>query len=284
MQAVPVWLHVMSIPALVTSHEGMQQGTVSPLQQLSSAKTSPAYDEDKVFVTRVLILSFLNSLIQASLPFRARGGYEVSSLWFIGLVGYHALGLMECLQRHVLQLNTTFVPFKAVVYCMGVEILTQTVQGFTFSALDKFRWSERSESVRLSELPHRKLTSPAKVFEFQLNGQQHGRGRETLVWLDVHEDGNLNAIVYWFDLYLDEDTIITTGTDPSFGSSSFVLCTAPRGISIGGKVDVSSMDVVTEMEPNDDQSNGSSLEAVQDSVMDSPNNTDGHHWGQVTAY
>lgn len=104
---------------------------------------------------------------------------------------------------------------------MGVEILTQTVQGFTFSALDKFRWNERSESVRLSELSHRKLTSPAKVFEFQLDGQQHGRGRETLVRLDVQEDGNLNAIVYWFDLYLDEDTVITTGTDPSLVSSSF---------------------------------------------------------------
>ena len=48
-----------------------------------------------------------------------------------------------------------------------------------------------------------------------------GRSRENVVKLEVVEKGVLNAIVFWFDLHLDEEETITS---------------APVGIDTGGKV------------------------------------------------
>lgn len=129
-----------------------------------------------------------------------------------GLLGCNVLGLIDCLRRNVMQHNAVAIPYKAVVYCMGVEIKGELVHGFDFSALEKYRWDEQYTTAALDELPCRYLTAHTKAFEFSLDGCQHGRGRETIVRLPVEKEGCMNAVVFWFDLHLDKDTIITTGT------------------------------------------------------------------------
>eukprot|EP00210_Caulerpa_lentillifera_P006726 g6428.t1 len=172
--------------------------------------------------------------------------FVVFELFDAGLLGYHILSLMECLQRHVLQHEATVVPYKAVVYCMGVELLTQNVQDFTFSSLDKFRWSESNESVYLSAaLNHQRLSSPTKVFEFHLDGQQQGRGRETLVRLDIKNE-------------------------------------APSGVSSGGTIEELSFDVVAEMSST--QQERSKLFDAASSASHSVYEANGHHWGQALQY
>ena len=63
----------------------------------------------------------------------------------------------------------------------------------------------------MEEVPHRVLTEPARVFEFAFEGMRKARGRENLVKLSVTAEGTLNAIVFWFDLHLDDQATITSG-------------------------------------------------------------------------
>ncbi len=71
-------------------------------------------------------------------------------------------------------------------------------------------------------MPHRRLTRPKRVFELFLDGSTKNSAQEGLLKLDVVADGLLNAIVFWFDLHLDEEATITT---------------APSGVGNGGEAE-----------------------------------------------
>ncbi len=73
------------------------------------------------------------------------------------------------------------------------------------------RWEADYESCFLDDTPHKRLTLPAKVFEYSFDGPRKARGREHAVKLELVQPGCLNAIVFWFDLHLDEQETITTG-------------------------------------------------------------------------
>ena len=73
------------------------------------------------------------------------------------------------------------------------------------------RWDKGYENCRLSEVPHVRLTAPAKVFGFCLDGASKPRGRDNLLKLQVERAGRLNAIAFWFDLQLDDTCTITSG-------------------------------------------------------------------------
>ena len=73
----------------------------------------------------------------------------------------------------------------------------------------------------MSDIPHRRLTRPKKVFEFFFDGALKSTAQEGVIKLEPIADGQLNAVCFWFDLHLDEEATITT---------------APSGIGKGGQV------------------------------------------------
>lgn len=73
------------------------------------------------------------------------------------------------------------------------------------------RWDAQYETVRLSDIEHKCLTKPRKVFEYSFCEQSKARGKEAMLKLDVIEKGHLNAIVFWFVLHLDDEISISTG-------------------------------------------------------------------------
>ena len=60
------------------------------------------------------------------------------------------------------------------------------------------------------------------MFEFAFDGSKtKGRGRESVLRLETVASGYLNAVVFWFDLHMDERETITT---------------APAGVGKGGRL------------------------------------------------
>ena len=74
------------------------------------------------------------------------------------------------------------------------------------------RWDKGYEACRLEDIPHKRLTRPAAVFEFCFQGLRKTRGRENILKLQVLQPGLLNAVAFWFDLHLDDQAVLTTGT------------------------------------------------------------------------
>lgn len=144
----------------------------------------------------------------------------VVDLFDAGLTGEHVLYMLETARRNVLTPEATVVPAAATLYCMGVEAYTSEVNGFDLSAFNKYRWDKTYESVRIQDIPHRVLTKPKKAFELFFDGSHgKGRGRESVLRLETIASGYMNAVVFWFDLHMDEHETITT---------------APPGVGKGG--------------------------------------------------
>ena len=146
----------------------------------------------------------------------------VVDLFDCGLTGEHVLYMLEEARRKVANVGSVVVPAAATVYCMGVEAYTTEIDGFDMSAQNKYRWNTTYEPVQMKDVKHRRLTKPKKVFEFFFDNSMKGKGKETVVKLETVTSGYLNAVLFWFDLHMDEHETITT---------------APKGIGKGGMIE-----------------------------------------------
>ena len=163
-------------------------------------------------------------------------GFDVAvvDLFDAGLTGDHVLWMLEQARKNVLAPDAVVVPAAATMYCVGLEAYTAEVNGFDFSAFNKYRWDSTYRATKLADEPDvRVLTKPKRVFEFFLqqrerdaNGEKSSHfaaapTRETVARLETVASGYLNAVAFWFDLHMDEKETITT---------------APRGYGKGGTV------------------------------------------------
>lgn len=74
------------------------------------------------------------------------------------------------------------------------------------------RWSNEPETVLLHHLPHKLLTAPAKLADFDFcapSGTPYPKEMDTQ--LEVVAAGQMNVVVVWFDLHLAEGVSITSG-------------------------------------------------------------------------
>jgi protein arginine N-methyltransferase 7 len=163
-------------------------------------------------------------------------GFDVAvvDLFDAGLTGDHVLWMLEQARKHVLAPGAVVVPAAATMYCVGLEAYTAEVNGFDFSAFNKYRWDSTYRAAKLAdEKDIRVLTKPKRVFEFFLqerdeNGDTDGRfvggasNRETVARLETVASGYLNAVAFWFDLHMDERETVTTAP-PGYGKGGTVL-------------------------------------------------------------
>ena len=162
-------------------------------------------------------------LLERGREIRRRGcNVAVADFFDAGLTGNHFEYMLDLARRNILQQSAVVVPAAATLYCMGIEALTGDVDGFDMSPINKYRWDSDYQTTRLGAIEHRRLTKPTKVFELFFDGVRKSRGREAVLKLPVIEDGILNAIVFWFDLHLDDTETITS---------------APFGIGLAGEVE-----------------------------------------------
>ena len=158
-------------------------------------------------------------------------GFDVAvvDLFDAGFTGDHALWMLEQARKNVMHNDCHVIPAAATMYVMGVEAYTAEVDGFDFSAFNKYRWDSSYRATRLSDEKHRPLTKPKRVFEFfldqkkqvQLNNS-NATSRESVVRLETINAGYMNAVVFWFDLHMDEKETITTAP-VGYGKGGVVL-------------------------------------------------------------
>lgn len=142
----------------------------------------------------------------------------VADVFDSGLLGDQFSYILDLTKRKVVQAGATVIPAAATVYCMGVEIIKEEVEGVSVKSFNKYRWDSEYKEIRLNDVPHRRLTLPAQVSEYYFNGGTRSKGREGLMKLETIASGYLNAIVFWFDLHLDDIETITSGENWLFSS------------------------------------------------------------------
>jgi len=190
---------------------------------------------------RVSIVNRDVGLLQRGREVRPLGvNMVVADVFDGGLIGDGFLSLFEMAKRAVVQPGATVVPAAATVHCLGVEAVTGSVQGVDLSGLDKYRWSSEYENINLRgeggrstdcvdgdlqyERQYKVLTRPARVTEHVFTTTTSGSGSgaqkdNSILKLEVIKPGIMNAVIFWFDLHLDDEE---------------TLSNAPPGILPGG--------------------------------------------------
>ncbi|KAL4451864.1 hypothetical protein ABPG75_007526 [Micractinium tetrahymenae] len=148
----------------------------------------------------------------------------VADVFDAGLLGDQFPYMLDLVRRCVVAPSAAVVPAAATLYCMGIEVLTGRVAGLDMSPMNTYRWDAGYEAVSLADIPHCRLTKPVKVFEQWFDGgERKGRGRESMLKLEVVGEGLLNAVVFWFDLHLDDCETLTNAPD-GIGEGGVLLC------------------------------------------------------------
>jgi protein arginine N-methyltransferase 7 len=177
--------------------------------------------------SRVSVVQRDVGLLQRGHDVRALGvNLVVADLFDAGLFGDGAVRLLELARRRAARPGAAAIPAAATLYACGVEALTGSVEGFDFSALDRYRWADGYEAVRLEALPHRRLTAPVRVLEHFFDGRAGPRAREGVLRLPVVAAGTLNAVAFWFDLHLDDVETLSNGGFEHYQCSAERSCSA----------------------------------------------------------
>lgn len=137
-----------------------------------------------------------------------------------GLIGEGAFHIVGMARHRLLKPDATLVPRAAKMFAAPIEYRFQNYQTLdgkhTIDLTNANRWRYRDdyEGVNLEKLPKtawRALAKPKPFFNFDFYAwEENMQPKEEPMSFEITEEGTFNAIAFWFDLELDEETTLTT--------------------------------------------------------------------------
>ena len=134
-----------------------------------------------------------------------------------GLLG---CGLRETLQHawtHLLAPGALVIPQTATVYCCPIELSTEKLNGFDVSKFNRYRWSLFYDHLKLGEETYRELAEPKPFLNVDFT-KIPSLTKQTIEF-DCCTAGKLNALAFWFELSVDDQSSFSTAPPTSTRSS-----------------------------------------------------------------
>ncbi len=142
----------------------------------------------------------------------ARANILVSETVDHSLLGEGFLpSLIDARSRLMNDGSLAIIPSSATVFAMAIDLRVDTVEGFDLNALNLFR-RRHYQGIRLKETNYRALTEPFETFRFNFYDCSFEPRLQHFI-VPATRDGICNAIAFWYHLYLDEETVISTAPD-----------------------------------------------------------------------
>lgn len=145
-----------------------------------------------------------------------RADLAVFELFDCALIGEGILHFLAYAREHLLSENARFIPAGARLRAMVIEYRLERIWDIDAGLLNPFRYSPAYINVDADKLAHRALTEPFELFSFDFS-----KADPTAQTLEVRpvarSQGTAGAILFWFDLRMDETTWLSN--DPRMASS-----------------------------------------------------------------
>jgi predicted RNA methylase len=153
-----------------------------------------------------------NLVVGKDLPERA--DVLVTEIFDDGLLGERAFHAIQHARDHLLKPDAQIIPAGARVMAMCIESREiyenhriESAAGFDLSPFNML--SVRNYiGYHLKKFNYRPLSAPKPVFDFDFYNIPGDESVE--LSFDIIEPGLVHAIVYWYELQMDDDTIIST--------------------------------------------------------------------------
>ncbi|MGQ0662460.1 MAG: tetratricopeptide repeat protein [Pseudomonadota bacterium] len=170
------------------------------------------------YADRITILDKKSTLLKIGVDMPEPATVIVAEIFDNALLGEGVLPTLRHAVRHLAAPDARVIPAGATVYGVLVELPrlrlinpVGAIEGFDLGAFDRFRDPEMIVAVDLERESHRRITQEFPIVRFGFRTlPDHGWAWEIKV--EAIADGEIDAVVLWFDLRLDDE--MTIGTRP----------------------------------------------------------------------
>jgi predicted RNA methylase len=166
------------------------------------------------FADQIKVINKLSTNLVVGVDLEERADILVTEIFDNGLLGEYAFAAIEHARKHLLKPNAQLIPCGARVYAMCIESReiyqdhrVETISNFDLSPFNQFS-SYGYSGYHLAKTDYRALTNTATIFDFDF--YKIPGNESTPIEFEITESGTCHAVVYWYELQLDKDTIIST--------------------------------------------------------------------------
>mmetsp|Transcript_33360 Transcript_33360/g.48354 ORF Transcript_33360/g.48354 Transcript_33360/m.48354 type:complete len:453 (+) Transcript_33360:78-1436(+) len=133
--------------------------------------------------------------------------------------------IADAKNRNLITADAIIIPNRAILYAQMVESKFSLpnpaiIEGFNLETLRRFRPMDNSMVIDARSAVSRILSKPAIAFEFDFQNDVSISTLEDYSVIDftVSKTGNFHAVIFWFDVFLTEDSSIKLTNSPRSNS------------------------------------------------------------------
>ena len=146
----------------------------------------------------------------------ARADLAIFELFDCSLIGEGVLHFLAHAREHLLAADARYLPAGARLRAMAVEYRIDRILGVDATLLNPYRASPNFINVDARTLDYRALSAPFDLFDFDF-ATAGPAAQELAIDVPALADGSVGAILFWFDLRLDADTLLSNAPDGGDG-------------------------------------------------------------------
>lgn len=141
-----------------------------------------------------------------------RADLALFELFDCSLIGEGVLHYIAHAREHLLTADARYMPIGAKLRAMAVEYRIARILDVDANLLNPYRASPNFVNVDARLLDYRPLSESFDLFDFDF-ATAGPAPQETAIDIPALADGTVGAILFWFDLRLDADTVLSNAPD-----------------------------------------------------------------------
>jgi predicted RNA methylase len=145
-----------------------------------------------------------------------RADLAVFELFDCSLIGEGILHFLAYAREHLLKQNARYLPRSARILAMLIEYRLDRIWDIDVNLLNPYRFSPGFINVDAGALRYRALTAPLEVFAFDFSTATPTAQTKDLSFAAT-DRGTAGAVLFWFDLQLDETSWLSNSPDARDG-------------------------------------------------------------------
>jgi hypothetical protein len=200
--------------AMMAARAGAQKVTTCEMS-VPRARVASKIIRKNGYADRMSVIAKKSTRIQLGKDISEPADVLIAKVFDIGLLEEHFIPALEHARRNLLSENAIIIPAAAKIYAMLIECPQlrrvhpiREIAGFDLSDFDVFRPPGYLQ-IDLNGIQHRVLSDVIEVSRIDFATDNLVKNHRSLP-INQSAEGLCQAIVFWFDLFVDRHTIISS--------------------------------------------------------------------------
>ena len=203
------------------------------------------------FSDKITLLNQKSTAIEQEIVLPEKATVLVSEILDAGVIGEGVLPSVRHATKNLITADAVIIPAKAKIFGQLIEIPIRSkvnpirdISGFDLSAFDMYRIPEEYQTVHMESETHRPLSEVFPITEFDFynlpNAVDDYEPIIKLLTINIHQGGEAQAVVFWFDLTLHDDIIVSSrpGGELKHWGQALYCFENTKKVNVGDKVEV----------------------------------------------